>query len=233
MNESEDDQRAEWESRRREYRERTERLLRPVCAALEIDEDISSLGLRPVREYADMFPEIEIFAITGCGFERPSLPSSSYMYFAFNRVNDGAPFVELTPRTSALNTLLAAHWDVLPNLSPVQLADFILTMNTVGTVYHEVLADMTEIDKQSRRDEGFVLNDDARRLMIDSPFTTTSLDATSNGISIHALTLFGWMHEKQNLGVTDITIARGGDLQIGDRQTMCDPVFRDMPDIWY
>ena len=215
-----------------ESRELKERFLRLVCASLKIDEDVCNLGLSSVGEYAGMFPETQIFAITGYGFERPSLPGGSYMYFAFDRANIDTPFLELTPRSSALDRILAANWNVLPNLSPVQLADFILTMNTVGTEYHEVLADMAELDKQSRRDQGFVLNDDAHCLMINSPFTT-STETTPDGILIHALTLFGWMHEKQNLGVTSITVTRGGDLHFGDRQTICEPVFRDTPDIWY
>ncbi len=233
MNQSEEERRSEWKSRRREYRERTERILRPLCSALKIDEDISNLDLRPVREYADLFPETDILAISGPGFERPTLPLvSSYMYCAYRRTNPNTPFIELTPRNSALGDLLAANWRILPDLSPVQLADFIFTMQTIETVSHEVLTAMTDLDKPSRRDEGFVMNDDARRLMDESPIKT-SLATTDAGLSIHALTLFGWMHEKQNLGVTDINIAHDGDLHFGERRTICDPAFRDIPRIWY
>ena len=233
MNGSEKEQLTEWESRRREFRERTERLLRPACAALGIDEDISNLGLNPLREYADLFPETHIFAISGPGFERPTFPLvTSYMYCAYRRTNPDSPFVELTPRNSALSELLAAHWEILPDLSPVQLADFIFTMQTTETISHEVLTDTTDLDKPSRRDKGFVLNDDARQIMTDSPIKT-SLVTTDTGLSIHALTLFGWMHEKQNLGITNINIDHRGDLHFGDRRTICDPVFCDIPRIWY
>lgn len=232
MNESEEERRSEWESRRHEYRERSERILRRLCSALKIDEDLSNLHLRPVRDYADLFPDADILAIDGPGFERLTLPGGSYMYCAYRRTNPEKPFIELTPRNSALGDLLAANWRILPSLSPVQLADFIFTMQTIEVVSHEVLTDMTDLDKPSRRDEGFVLNDDARRMMDESPFKT-SLATTDAGFSIHALTLFGWMHKKQNLGVTDINIAHNGALHFGDRRTICDPVFRDIPCIWY
>lgn len=77
-----------------------------------------------------------------------------------------------------------------------------------------------------------MLNDDARRLMDESPIKT-SLESTDTGLSIHALTLFGWMHEKQNLGVTGINIAHDGNLHFGERRTICVPVYRDIPRIWY
>ena len=56
--------------------------------------------------------------------------------------------------------------------------------------------------------------------------------SSPESVNIEALTLFGWMHEKQNLGFTEIRIAPG-DLQIGGRQTICEPVFESMPNIWY
>ncbi len=112
------------------------------------------------------------------------------MYCAYRRTNPDTPFIELTPRNAALGELLAANWRILPGLSPVQLADFVFTMQTIETVSHEVLTDMNDLDKPSRRDEGFVLNDNARRMIDESPFMT-SLATTDVGFSIHALTLFG------------------------------------------
>jgi hypothetical protein len=152
------------------------------------------------------------------------------MYCAFDQ--HSREVVELTPRNSALKQLLHRNWDVLPQLSPVSLADFILTIQTVGTVYHEVLTDLSDLDKEGRRDEGFVLNDRATRLGTEMELSTW-LDSSADELVIHALTLLGWMHEKQNLGVTDISVLRDGNVVTGKRQTVCEPVFLEIPWIWY
>jgi hypothetical protein len=152
------------------------------------------------------------------------------MYCSLNRRSE--EFAELTPRNSALAQLLLRNWNVLPSLPPVRLADFILTMQTLGTVFHEALADMSDLDEPARRKRGFVLTDQAIRLKDELP-TSTSIEASSDKLTIHALTLHGWMHEKQNLGVTPIVICHDGQLILGERQTICAPVVRELPQIWY
>lgn len=231
QNEQNERNRKEWKSLRREHREREKRSLRQLCEVLDIKEDVSELHLCPVDEFADLFPDTKIFAIKGPGFERPSLPSSSYMYFAYNPATKSDP-VELTPRNGALNDLLAAHWQLLPQVPPVRLAAFVLTMGIVGTVGHDVLRVVGDLDDPVRRDQGYLLTAEARRLVADSSLAT-SLDKVDNGIVIHALTLFGWMHKKQDLGVTDIHVSGSGDLRFGDRQSICRPVFRNIPVIYY
>ena len=76
-----------------------------------------------------------------------------------------------------------------------------------------------------------MLNEQSRRLASGSAETSVSISDAS--LTIQALTLFGWMHDKQNLGVTEITIDRNGGLKLSDRQTICDPVFSVVPQFWY
>lgn len=212
------------------WRERDKRILRGICSKLDIDQDVSSLGLGNAGKFSNLFPDTNVLVVRGSGFERPALPDGSYMYCAFDQ--HSREVVELTPRNSALKQLLHRNWDVLPQLSPVSLADFILTIQTVGTVYHEVLTDLSDLDKEGRRDEGFVLNDRATRLGTEMELSTW-LDSSADELVIHALTLLGWMHEKQNLGVTDISVLRDGNVVTGKRQTVCEPVFLEIPWIWY
>ena len=233
MNEPDENRRNHLGSLRTALRESEERILRRICPALKIEDDISLLSLTPLHEFTDLFPDTHILAIRGPGFERIELPPvSSVMLIALRLSNPDATFVELSPRSNGLREVLASNWNLLPDLSPVQLAKFILTTHTTGVVDHEVLTDMTSLDASSRRDEGFVLNQNARRIINSSPAKTFT-SVSSNSFSIHALTLYGWMHEKQELGVTDITVFNDGDYQIGDRRTICDPVFDEIPRIWY
>ena len=235
VNDCEDGNTDDRDSLRREFRERRNRIepfLRRLRSTLDIDADTADLSVSPVPRFADLFPETDILAVHGPGFERPTLPPvSSYMYCALRRLDPNVPFVELTPSKSGLNELLDANWDVLPSLQSDRLADFILTMHTVETTDHEVLRGIADLDTASRSDEGFALNEAAQRLLSDR--LLTSMVSKRNQLTIQALTLYGWMHEKQNLGFTDIEIRRGGELSFGDRETLCEPVFDTMPRIWY
>ena len=211
-------------------REQEERILRPACEALNIDEDIANLSLIPCRDYARIFPGIVVFGIGGGIFERPALPGSSYMYVAHDPDSESA-FIELAPGNSSLIDLLTKNIGYLTSMEPTLLADFVLTIQTPSTVCHEVLGKVDELSNESRLNDGFVLSEDAKQLVTRSEHSTT-MRSSPESVNIEALTLFGWMHEKQNLGFTEIRIAPG-DLQIGGRQTICEPVFESMPNIWY
>jgi hypothetical protein len=228
---NEDEDKQSWRLTQQKLRKSSEAILGRIREELSIEEEVSNLSLTRVREFDGLFPNMFLFGVYGSAFERPALPSSSYIYCAFLQSESELRCVELTPRNSALNELLVENWELLPSMEPDRLAQFILTMHTIGTTYHEVLANISELDTQSRRDEGFVVSEVGCGLATDSLKTT--FVSNSKLATIHALTLYGWMHEKQNLGFTDIQIGIDGKLQFGERQTLCEPVFDKLPAIWY
>lgn len=231
MNDQGNEERESWRDRERKDREHLEPFLRRLCTLLNIDNDPFDLRAYPVQDYAGMFPGTDILSVSGPDLERPALPSSSYTLVAVVRGDTDISLVELSPRKPGLTDLLTRHWNLLPHLSPKQLADFILTMHTVDTTGHLVLDDVGETVGKSLKDEGYVPNEALNALLNDSLATT--MVSTEDQLTIHALTLYGWMHEKQNLGFTEITFTCDGQLEFGERQTVCDPVFEKMPEYWY
>lgn len=62
---------------------------------------------------------------------------------------------------------------------------------------------------------------------------STSMDVDAEQIKLRALTLMGWMHEKQNLGVEMIRIARDGTVKLGERQVLARRIFKRTPWLKY
>ena len=219
--------------RRRRMRRLSTKILSVVCPAIGIDEDPSNLDYGG-SVFDGLFPDARIFIIRNAG-ERSGLPFGRYMYCSYNAANVETPFAELTPRNSALSELLASNWAELPSLPTTELTDFILTIQLVGNSVHKVLGDTTDLETFSKSNNLFgpyILNDAGRRIAERAIFSTT-MHKTNDGLFINAVTLFGWMHKIQNLGITQITIARDGSLAISDRETICDPVFSEIPDLTY
>ena len=222
-----------WKLRRRAARQREERLLFAICQSLNVNEDVTQLHLRPLREYRDLFPNTEILAVLGPIFERPRLPMvDSYMLCGFITDGPSAGFIELSPRTDGLAKLLSGNWDILGTRSAVCLADFILTVKTVGSVSHEVLANLSDLTRGSRSEQGYVLAPDAAR-MTTGETIATSIREFDGRFVLQVLSLYGWMHEKQELRVTEIIITRDGSLTMDGFRTLCTPVFSEVPEKWY
>lgn len=209
-----------------------EKFLPRILKELQIEADASQCSIRSGGKFSRFLPNSWVCVLDGPDFERQTYPAvRSYLFFASRLVRPWRLF-ELSPRTTGLKQVLQDNWEALLTTSPVLLADFILTMQDVSTVGHEVLTSLADIENQSRKDEGFVLSDRARQLAAESDIATTTV-LSGDTLHIRAVTLFGWMHKTQDLGITEIKVAADGDVHIADRETLCDPTFAEMPMIWY
>ncbi len=52
-------------------------------------------------------------------------------------------------------------------------------------------------------------------------------------LSVRAVTLCGWMHRKQNLGIESFTIGSNGNVSFGKRRVLSRKIFVRVPGIMY
>ena len=216
-----------------EFRRLSNQVLPTILSELQIEAEASECEISVAYEFAGILPKTRVLIIDGPDFERPVLPGcGSYLYSAFRLGVKSRRFVELSPRTTGLRQVLHDNWEALPTISAVRLADFILTMEDVTTTGHEVLTSLADLEKQSRKNDGFVLTRRAKQLATQNNVATT-VSCADGILRLNALTLYGWQHETQDLGITEIAVSEEGAVTIGERETLCDPTFSEIPRIRY
>ena len=184
-----------------------------------------------LQEELDVFPDHKIYLVRGQTqqFDFPMLPDCSYGYYAAN----GREAVRLTREGKEIERILAANWLSLPATDPVRLASFILGFYDGGIkASHYVLADVNELVAMCTRPRTYRVNADS--LARARPrLGTTTCTIEGDTIRLRAVTLCGWMHCKQNLGVETIAIFKDGTVDLGPREVLAEKVFDEVPGIVY
>jgi hypothetical protein len=193
-----------------------------------------------LREIPDQSPFLRhrLFIIHGRvgQFEFRALPSGSFAYYAA----DGKKAIRLTRKHLEIESLLADEWDALPIADPVRLASLVLRFYDGGIrSSHDVLRDasslreVTELRKARSFGGGFKLNERAIAAVLPRIGSTSSSVLSDGILSVRAVTLLGWMHTKQNLGIESFTIDRHGKVGFADRIVLTSRTFSDVPGIRY
>lgn len=192
---------------------------------------VDSLDGLSVAEAASpaIFKSYQLFTVHyyGRGQNRPfdfvSLPHGSYAYVAV--CQHGA--VRLRHRGRGLETVLRHEWNFLKKADPVDLAQLLLTFLNDGIKYeHSVIRSFDEIMKWDLESKN--VNMEALRLIKEEIGTTTST-IVDGRLKIRAISLRGWMHTKQELGIQNLSIASTGTVAVSTRQVLCGQVFTTIP----
>ena len=183
------------------------------------------------QQELDVFPDHEIYLVRGQTqqFDFPMLPHCSYGYYAAN----GREAVRLTRAGKEIERILATNWASLPAKDPVKLASFVLGFYDGGIkASHHVLADADALIAMCIRPRTYRVNESA--LARARPqLGKTSCTTEGDSLQIRAITLCGWMHSKQNLGIETIAISKNGTVDLGPRKVVAEKIFDEVPGIMY
>ena len=189
---------------------------------------MSSTDKLPVVEELSPFQSSKTYFIYGKTrqFDFPTLPHGSYCIYDA----DGRKAIRLTRQGKEIESVLNSNWHILTECSPVILANLILTFFDGGIrSTHRILADADAIHCHGKN---YVLNDlefEKSQELIG----TTSASRCDNAVVIRAVTLCGWMHDKQNLGIENIRILKSGEVQLEKRRVLSKKIFKSVPQIRY
>ena len=165
-------------------------------------------------------------------FDFPMLPYCSYGIYAAN----GREAIRLTRKGREIQHALREDWSDLDAADPAELATAILWFYDAGiNASHRVLQDMADLRQFSadgRPECGYVLNEKVLA-NIEDDVGDTRIEANAEQITLRALTLMGWRHQKRNLGVELIHIARDGSVHLDKRRVLSRRIFKRIPTIMY
>lgn len=190
----------------------------------------------PIRELPEQCPfaQHRLFIIHGRTnqFDFPTLPHGSYGYYAVN----GRAATRLTRENKEIQSILADEWATLAESDPVCLASLMLKFHDAGIkASHNVLKDVDDLrsfGNPAHPAKNYELNDkEFNKALPNIGSTVTAVDGAV--LSLRVVTLCGWMHEKQNLGVESITIASNGAVSFRKRKVLSKRIFRRTPSIRY
>ena len=184
-----------------------------------------------LQEGLDLFESHKIYRVLGKTqqFDFTMLPRGSFCYFAAN----GREAIRLTKSGKEIERILGENFLTLPRQNPVGLASFILRFFGDGIkASHHVLAGEEDLAAMCSGKNSYLIN--ATELTNSSPrLGRTELSFDEGSIRIRALTLCGWMHSKQNLGIEVITVSQEGRVHLGVRDVLSEKIFTQVPRILY
>lgn len=161
-------------------------------------------------------------------FDFTALPFGSYGYYAAN----GREALRLTRTNKEIEQVLAANWEHLSTVPPVLLAGLILPFYDGGIkATHLPLANEAALralcssPQRTMNESAFA---DAQSKMRDS-----SVTVRDQNVILRAITLMGWMHDKQNLGIERVTIQKSGRVELAAREVLAKRIFDTTPSIDY
>jgi hypothetical protein len=190
----------------------------------------------PIHEVAEQCPFFRhrLFIIYGRTGQHDfvTLPHGSYCYVAAT----GKLAIRLTRQDKEIQSVLRDEWDSLPNSDPVVLASLILNFFDGGIkASHHVLRnsdDLRSFVKAHRPTNTYELNEKEFAKSLESIGSTESV-LSDDTLSIRAITLCGWMHRKQNLGIESLAVNSEGVVSFQTRTVLSRRIFRRVPGIRY
>ena len=187
-------------------------------------------GVITLNKDLSILPHCKIYLVRGetYQFDFPMLPQSSYGFYAAN----GMQVIRLTRVGKEIENVLAIEWPHLPTLNPISLADLILPFYDGGIKEsHHTLADADEL-RAFEKSGHHRLNESAFAQALPR-IGQTSCELEDDAVVLRVITLCGWMHCKQNLGIENLKIARNGMVTLGPRQVLAEKIFDVLPDFTY
>jgi len=178
-----------------------------------------------------LFRSFKIYRIRGVTgqFDFVTLPHGSYGYYAAN----GREAIRLSRQGKEIEKILSTDWAALPDVNPVPLASLVLAFFDEGIkATHQVLANRTSLEVMCRDPRNFQLTDEVKTNHL-SKLGETTIQLLHDTVMIRAITLCGWMHRKQNLGVECLKIARTGRVTFEPRLVLSEKTFNRVPGIRY
>ena len=165
-------------------------------------------------------------------FDFPTLPSGSMGYYIAN----GHRVMRLTRQGKEIETVLSEEWDHLNAANAVLLASLILKFYDGGIrETHHVLKDLDALvsfcDSENRYRKYKL--DQKQLSLATKGIGSTNMLRDGDGLSLRAVTLCGWMHDKRDLGVERFKIDREGHPTFEKRIVLSRRIFSQVPMIKY
>jgi hypothetical protein len=183
------------------------------------------------QQEMNVFPDHKIYFVRGqtWQFDFTTLPHGSYGFYAVS----GNEAVRLTRAGKEIERILVTNWVSQPVQDPVKLSSFVLNFYDGGIKSsHRVLADADSLIAMCTHPKMYRVNESSLAYALPR-IGETSCTIDGDSLQIRAITLQGWMHRKQNLGIESITISRSGTVTLGLRHVLARKIFDEVPRIMY
>ena len=190
--------------------------------------DHSSMSISGVGQ-TQLFQKHRIYIVRGgySQFEFVSLPNGSYCYYSVRH----ASAICLTRKNLEIQNLLQREWDYLPSLNLSRVVEFVLNFYDGGikNSHHVIndLNDLNQMDGQHRKINRAAIQP------VSNEIGSTTITLDNDVYKIRAITLMGWMHAKQDLGIERLSIHRTGEIEFDAREVLCQNTFTKLPGILY
>jgi hypothetical protein len=205
------------------------RIARWLGARADFSYEVS----QPERHDLSFFRAHTIFRVSGERdlFPFPTLPAGSFGLLATN----GSSITLLHPLDDSLQELFRAEQRPLNEAAPQSLAQFICDVRfSSRCARHAVLANAEALRTFPSRERSGYLLDSREWARVCNDIAPPAVQTRADGSSRLTFTsLFGWMHELQNLGTEQLDISRDFRIVRRDRRTLSDRIFSSVPHVRY
>ncbi len=138
----------------------------------------------------------------------------------------------MTRERKEIEQLLEEEWNILPERPAVELAVFLLPFYDNGIKEaHTVISTKEDFDRLYS--DAFEINrTELERISTDVGKTEYS-EITDAEVVLRIVTLMGWMHTKNNLGIETLHVEKNGRCYLEKRKVLSRNIFLKFPDLRY
>ena len=204
-----------------------------------VEQDLGFPQMASIRDHLghissipSPFTRFRLYRVAGIYemFDFPTLPFGSYCIYAAS----AQQAIRLTRKGKEIQIILKEEWENLAMADPVELSTVLLWFFGVPSSDHHVLRDLEDLRKFAQPEEfpRYVINEN-KLATVQADIGHAHLQVNRENLELRVVTLLGWMHDKQNLGIETIHIARDGMVTLGKRRTLLRRVFETVPHVRY
>ena len=176
------------------------------------------------------FRNHKLFVATGNykDFDFVSLPGGSFGYFSVRN----SQVAWLRRGTDAIQNLLREEWNDLPSGNLCELVGFLMAFYEENPIQrgHWIIANKGVLDEVDSPDR---VVDKTAIAKVANEMESISVRSTKDTHTIRFLSICGWMHSANELGLHTMKIASNGLYTVSERRVLCTSVFSKLPSICY
>ncbi|MEM7453356.1 MAG: hypothetical protein AAF456_03265 [Planctomycetota bacterium] len=189
-------------------------------------------------------PGVTIIRLFGPSFENLHIHNYNSSLCAYWVTGDPDKFCDVTELTSTngrINELVAERWEFLFFQPADLLSNLFMQVFHGGVTSHRVLTDGRELEAYgwrtdrsdgTQKESDYVISkDEYGRVRKQIGRTTKSW--IDESIVLRIVTISGWMHRKDELGIERITLRSDGSIEFAEREILSERIFEKMPDLLY
>ena len=190
-------------------------------------------------------PGVSIIRLYGPSFENLHIHNDNSTLCAYWVTDDPDKFCDVTELNSTngrINELVAERWEFLFFQPADLLGNLLMQVFHGGLCSHVILADADKLAEYgwftaygshgARKECDYEISKDEYK-RVRRQIGRTVKSRVGDSIVLRLVTICGWMHKKDELGIERITLRPDGSIEFAQRQILSERIFEKMPDLMY